>query len=89
MIGMATYGQSFRLANVANNGVGAPTSSIDPPPGEFTKQSGMYAYYEVSCHNIYKQTDYDHQVTCNRPFIPEGFQIDVNIFAFLLSYGCD
>ena len=47
MIGMATYGRSFRLANSANNGVGAPTSTY-PAKGEYTRESGFLAYYEVS-----------------------------------------
>ena len=47
MIGMSTYGQSFRLANQANHGVGAPKRGR-PGRGTYTRVSGFLAYYEVS-----------------------------------------
>ena len=47
VIGMATYGRSFRLSSASNNGVGASASG-SPTAGTYTRESGMYAYYEVS-----------------------------------------
>ena len=46
MIGMAAYGRSFRLANEATHGVGAPCGGT-PREGPFTREAGFYAYYEV------------------------------------------
>ncbi|KAH3863080.1 chitotriosidase-1-like isoform X2 [Dreissena polymorpha] len=46
IIGLATYGRSFRLSNQANYGMGAPTT--DPAPtGPYTMEAGFLAYYEV------------------------------------------
>ena len=49
VIGMATYGRSFRLSNANNNGVGASASG-SPTAGTYTREAGMYAYYEVSVY---------------------------------------
>ena len=47
MVGMATYGRAFKLKNSAVNGVGVGTKGA-APLGAFTRESGFYAYYEVS-----------------------------------------
>ena len=45
-LGMAIYGQAFKLVNPANNGLGAAASG-DPPAGKYTKASGFLSYYEI------------------------------------------
>ena len=47
VIGMATYGRSYRLSKANNNGMGAAASG-PADRGAFTRQPGVYAYYEVS-----------------------------------------
>ena len=46
MIGMSTFGRSFRLANQANHDVGALRGG-KPRPGKYTREPGFLAYYEV------------------------------------------
>ncbi|NP_001303814.1 acidic mammalian chitinase-like precursor [Latimeria chalumnae] len=46
IVGMPTYGHTFRLTNPSNNGVGAPTSGPGPA-GPYTRQPGFLAYYEI------------------------------------------
>lgn len=46
IIGMPTYGRSFTLSNPANFRVHAPASG-GGKAGEYTKESGFLAYYEV------------------------------------------
>ncbi|KAK2163323.1 hypothetical protein NP493_1463g00000 [Ridgeia piscesae] len=46
VIGMATYGRSFRLSNANNNGMGAAASG-DPDDGTFTHEVGIYSYYDI------------------------------------------
>lgn len=46
IIGMPTYGRSFTLTNPANFRVHA-TASGGGKAGEYTKESGFLAYYEV------------------------------------------
>lgn len=43
---MATYGRTFTLANPANFTVNSPATG-GGKAGEFTKESGFLAYYEV------------------------------------------
>lgn len=47
IIGMPTYGRSFTLSNPANFRVHAPCNG-GGKAGEYTKESGFLAYYEVS-----------------------------------------
>jgi chitinase len=47
IIGMPTYGRSFTLSNPANFKVHAAASG-GGKAGEYTKESGFLAYYEVS-----------------------------------------
>lgn len=46
LVGFPTYGHTFRLAS-SNTAVGAPASGPGPA-GTYTRQSGFWAYYEVS-----------------------------------------
>lgn len=46
IIGMPTYGRSFTLANPSNFKVNSPASG-GGKAGEYTKESGFLAYYEV------------------------------------------
>lgn len=47
VVGFPFYGRSFKLVNANDNGIYAPASG-DPDAGEFTKESGTLAYFEVS-----------------------------------------
>lgn len=46
IMGMPMYGQAFTLVNAADNGLNAKASGPGTP-GEFTRQGGFLAYYEV------------------------------------------
>lgn len=46
VVGFPTYGNTFRLQNPFNHGLGAPTSGPGPA-GPYTQEAGMLAYYEV------------------------------------------
>lgn len=47
VLGVSTYGRTFTLRRARHNEYGVPTTGPGQP-GEFTKQEGMLAYYEVS-----------------------------------------
>ncbi|ENN70443.1 hypothetical protein YQE_12947, partial [Dendroctonus ponderosae] len=54
LLGVPFYGQSFSLAKTNSYAEGTP--SIGPgKPGEYTKQPGMLAYYEI-CYRIKSQS---------------------------------
>ncbi|XP_052231602.1 chitotriosidase-1-like isoform X2 [Dreissena polymorpha] len=46
VIGMATYGRSFKLSDRRQTGVGAPASG-DAQTGPFTREAGFLSYYEI------------------------------------------
>ncbi|XP_057218752.1 acidic mammalian chitinase-like [Triplophysa rosa] len=46
LVGFPTYGRTFNLTNPSNTSVGAPASGPGPA-GPFTKQAGVWAYYEI------------------------------------------
>lgn len=46
ILGIPLYGQSFTLADVSENGLNAPAKGTGSA-GEFTRQAGFLAYYEV------------------------------------------
>ncbi|XP_063070826.1 acidic mammalian chitinase-like isoform X2 [Engraulis encrasicolus] len=46
LVGFATYGHTFKLASASNTGVGAPAAGTGPA-GQFTRQAGFWAYYEI------------------------------------------
>ncbi|XP_072751718.1 probable chitinase 10 [Anoplolepis gracilipes] len=50
LVGIPLYGQSYRLSTASQAGLGEPTTGPGKP-GEFTKQPGMLAYYEI-CDRI-------------------------------------
>lgn len=50
LIGIPLYGQSYRLSTASQADLGDPTTGPGKP-GEFTKQPGMLAYYEI-CERI-------------------------------------
>lgn len=50
LLGIPLYGQSYRLATSSQSDLGDPTTGPGKP-GEFTKQPGMLAYYEI-CEKI-------------------------------------
>ncbi|KAI0209829.1 Acidic mammalian chitinase [Lamellibrachia satsuma] len=52
VVGMAFYGKTFTLTSAANHNVGDPKSNAGTK-GEFTKQPGFLAYYEV-CDRLNK-----------------------------------
>lgn len=52
LLGLSFYGQSFRLADVEGpSGPGAPAAGPGEA-GEFTKQPGMLAYYEICYRGV-------------------------------------
>ena len=46
VLGMGTYGRSFKLVNPNNNGLGAPASG-KATPGKYTREGGFLSYYEI------------------------------------------
>ena len=50
VLGLATYGRSFKLSSSSNHGLGAPATGPGIA-GRFTKQKGFLAYYEI-CEKI-------------------------------------
>lgn len=50
-IGLALYGRGFRLANPRNTKPGAPAAGPSRP-ANFTRESGIQAYYEVIVCNF-------------------------------------
>lgn len=53
LLGIPFYGQSFTLSKSSNHKVGAPSAGSGDA-GEYTKQPGMLAYYEI-CNRIRNQ----------------------------------
>uniref|UniRef100_A0A2I3H3Y2 Acidic mammalian chitinase n=2 Tax=Nomascus leucogenys TaxID=61853 RepID=A0A2I3H3Y2_NOMLE len=47
IVGFPAYGHTFLLSNPSNHGIDAPTSGPGPA-GPYTRQSGFWAYYEIS-----------------------------------------
>jgi len=45
-LGLGTYGRSFKLVDINNNGIGTQANG-DPPAGPYTKESGFLSYYEI------------------------------------------
>lgn len=46
IIGMATYGRTFTLANQQQSAIGAPTTGPGTP-GKYTREAGFMSYYEI------------------------------------------
>jgi GH18 family chitinase len=45
-MGLAAYGRTFKLVNISDTDIGAPSSGPGEP-GKYTKEAGFLAYYEV------------------------------------------
>jgi len=45
-LGLGTYGRAFKLVDRKNKGLGAPASG-NPTTGQYTRESGFLAYYEI------------------------------------------
>lgn len=46
ILGLGTYGRSFKLVDINKNGLGAPANGI-PTAGTYTREGGFLSYYEV------------------------------------------
>lgn len=53
LVGVPFYGQTFTLGATGDTSVGADAGGPGEP-GEYTKQPGMLAYYEI-CHRVKNQ----------------------------------
>ena len=51
MIGMALYGRSMMLKDINKHEMGDPIKAA-APAGEFTREPGFWAYYEVGLFPI-------------------------------------
>lgn len=61
IIGMPTYGRSFTLSNSANFRVHSPANG-GGKAGEYTKESGFLAYYEVLCHLAFAVNEFESRI---------------------------
>jgi GH18 family chitinase len=60
VVGMATYGKSFRLASVSSNGIGA--NAVGPGnAGPSTSEAGTLAYFEICKDQGFKSEWIDSQ----------------------------
>ena len=50
---MPTYGRSFTLVSSTETGIHAPALKNSGPKGQYTKENGLLAYFEI-CHSIRK-----------------------------------
>ncbi|KAK3739098.1 hypothetical protein QZH41_018242, partial [Actinostola sp. cb2023] len=50
-LGLGTYGRAFKLVNRNNNGLGAAARG-NPTKGQYTRESGFLAYYEICKMNL-------------------------------------
>lgn len=73
MLGMATYGRGFQLADPGNNGLGAPIAGPNTP-GEFTREAGYLAYYEVCIMRNTPGTNYVYNDEHQAPYVYNGNQ---------------
>ena len=53
LVGVPMYGQSYRLSLTSHFNLGDPAAGPGTP-GEYTRQPGMLAYYEI-CERIKKR----------------------------------
>lgn len=66
VLGMGTYGRSFRLANAASNTIGAFVIG-GGPAGIYTREPGFLAYYEI-CEKISSGMTVTYDDTANAPY---------------------
>ncbi|KAF7989656.1 hypothetical protein HCN44_008330 [Aphidius gifuensis] len=72
IIGMPTYGRSFTLSNPDNFRVHAPASG-GGKAGEYTKESGFLAYYEI-CEMLQNGAAYVWDDEMKVPYLVQGDQ---------------
>lgn len=72
VVGLATYGRSFTLANSAQYGMNAPTSG-GGKAGEFTREAGFLAYYEI-CDMLKQGASYHWDEEQAVPYAVQGDQ---------------
>ena len=63
---MPTYGRSFALSNLDKNKVNSPSSG-GGKAGEYTKESGFLAYYEI-CEMLYNGANYVYDDEMQVPY---------------------
>lgn len=61
IIGMPTYGRSFTLSNSANFRVHSPANG-GGKAGEYTKESGFLAYYEVLSNLVFAASNIERMI---------------------------
>ncbi|XP_028966665.1 probable chitinase 10 [Galendromus occidentalis] len=71
IIGQGTYGRTFTLSSIKNNGMNAPASG-GGKKGEFTGEEGFLAYYEI-CDMMRKGATY---VWDNEQMVPYAYLDD-------------
>lgn len=69
VLGLATYGRSFKIQNVQDHGLGAAVTS-GGEKGQFTEEFGFMAYYEI-CHKVRRGMKVSKK---NKAFSPYGYQ---------------
>uniref|UniRef100_A0A1B6GBR1 GH18 domain-containing protein n=1 Tax=Cuerna arida TaxID=1464854 RepID=A0A1B6GBR1_9HEMI len=72
MVGMATYGRTFTLANPASWGVNAVAVS-GGNPGPYTRKAGCLAYYEI-CQMLKDGAHYEWDKNMHVPYAVKGDQ---------------
>ncbi|CAG2174143.1 unnamed protein product [Oppiella nova] len=72
VVGLATYGRSFTLTNPSNNGMNAPTSG-GGKAGEFSRESGFLAFYEI-CEMMKNGATYIWDDEQKVPYLVDGDQ---------------
>lgn len=72
VVGLATYGRSFTLANSAQTGMNAATSG-GGKAGEFTREAGFLAFYEI-CDMLKQGASYHWDEEQAVPYAVQGDQ---------------
>jgi chitinase len=72
VLGLALYGRSFKLENLALTGVGAPAAGYGLP-GTYTREAGFLSYYEICLAITQGATRVFHDVHLN-PYAYRGDQ---------------
>ena len=72
VVGLATYGRSFTLSNANQHGMNAPTSG-GGKAGEFTRESGFLAFYEI-CDMLKQGASYYWDEEQAVPYAVQGDQ---------------
>ncbi|XP_027204331.1 chitinase 7 isoform X2 [Dermatophagoides pteronyssinus] len=72
IVGLATYGRSFTLSSTGNNGFNAPSSG-GGKAGEYTRESGFLAFYEI-CEMLKNGAKYIWDEEQKVPYAIQGDQ---------------